>query len=79
VRRRKPPPSQKAWQQICVAKTLWPPQPGTLRLKRHYGAALVCVRYRIDSELGHRYTTVELMIDHAPAWPGHRKKHTRRR
>jgi hypothetical protein len=37
------------------------------------------VRYRIDTELGHRYTTVELMIDHATASPGHRKKHLRRR
>jgi hypothetical protein len=49
-----------------ITKTLWPPQRGTQRLKRHHGAMLVCVRYRHDKQLRHRYTTVELLIDHGP-------------
>jgi hypothetical protein len=49
-----------------ITKTLWPPQHGTKRLKRHYGAQLVCVRYRHDRRMRHRYTTVELLIDHGP-------------
>jgi hypothetical protein len=64
--RRLKPPSRQAWSAMRVTKTLWPPQRGTLRLKRYYGAHLVCVRYRRDTQLGHRYTTVELLIDHGP-------------
>lgn len=46
-----------------VAKTLWPSQPGTLKLLRRYGDALLCVRYRHDASGLTRYTTVELVID----------------
>lgn len=48
-----------------VIKTLWPPQPGTLGLQRRHGDALVCVRYRHDASGLYRYTTVELIVDHA--------------
>jgi hypothetical protein len=60
------PPSKEAWCTIRIVKTLWPPQGGTKRLRRHYGTQLVCVRYRHDKKLRWRYTTVELLIDHGP-------------
>lgn len=50
---------------LHVSKTLWPPQPGTVRLLREHGDALVCVRYRHDTSGLYRYTTVELIVDHA--------------
>lgn len=46
-----------------VVKKLSPAQPGTLGWMRRYGAALVCVRYRLDPRSGVRYTTVELVVD----------------
>jgi hypothetical protein len=49
-----------------VVKTLRPAQPGTLKLQRHYGEALLCVRYREDASGTTRYTTVELVVDTAP-------------
>ncbi len=49
-----------------VTKTLRPHQPGTLKLLRHYGDALVCVRYREDGRGRRRCTTVELVIDEGP-------------
>lgn len=49
-----------------VTKTLRPHQPGTLRLLRQYGDALVCVRYREDGRGRRRCTTVELIIDEGP-------------
>lgn len=45
-----------------VAKTMRPGQAGTLRLARHYGDALLCVRYREDPGRQTRYTTVELVV-----------------
>ena len=51
---------------LRVAKTLRPPQPGTLKLLRRYGDALLCVRYRHDAAGKRRYTTVELIVDEAP-------------
>jgi hypothetical protein len=51
---------------LPVIKTMWPPQPGTHKLARHYGDALVCVRYRHDTTSKRRYTTIELVIDTAP-------------
>lgn len=62
----RPPASDEPWPTTRVSKTLWPPQAGTKRLRDRYGAALVCVRYRHDAEGRHRYTTVELMVDHGP-------------
>ena len=41
-------------------------QPGALKLARKYGDALVCVRYRLDADGLHRYTTVELIVDRVP-------------
>jgi hypothetical protein len=45
---------------------MWPPQPGTASHKKKHGSQLVCVRYRQDPTGTHRYTTVELLVDHAP-------------
>jgi hypothetical protein len=59
-------PGELPWSETRVVKTLWPPQPGTRQLRKRYGSALVCVRYRQDPEGRHRYTTVEVMVDHAP-------------
>lgn len=50
-----------------VIKTLWRGQPGTIKLARRYGARLVCVRYRQDLLGLHRYTTIELIVEHGPA------------
>ncbi|MBK7616634.1 MAG: hypothetical protein IPJ08_20025 [Burkholderiales bacterium] len=52
-----------------VLKTLSPEQPGTMRLLRRYGDALVCVRYREDPQRAQRYTTVELIVDRRPFRP----------
>ena len=45
---------------------LFPGQPGALKLSRKYGDALVYVRYRLDADGLHRYTTVELIVDRVP-------------
>jgi len=49
-----------------VTRSLKPGQAGTLKLCRHYGDALICVRYREDAMGVTRYTTVELVVDEAP-------------
>jgi hypothetical protein len=49
-----------------VVKTLQPGQAGTVKLQRHYGAALVCVRYREDPQGQTRRITVELVIEDKP-------------
>lgn len=49
-----------------VSKKLSSEQPGTLKLARKYGEALVCVRYRIDADGAHRYTTVEVVVEKVP-------------
>jgi len=59
-----------------VTKTLRPEQPGTLKLVRRYGDALLCVRYRDDPVRHRRCTTIELVIDERPA-PAVRKGSTR--
>ena len=48
-----------------IAKRLAPDQAGAKKLTRRFGSALVCVRYRHDTELGLRYTTVELLVEQA--------------
>lgn len=48
-----------------VSKRLAPDQAGAKKLSRRFGSALVCVRYRQDTELGLRYTTVELVVEQA--------------
>lgn len=55
------PPSDR----LKVTKKLSPVQPGALKLARKYGDALVCVRYRLDADGSHRFTTVELIVDRA--------------
>lgn len=67
------PASDEPWSKTRVVKTMWPPQPGTRRLRDEHGVRLVCVRYRHDPGGNYRYTTVELMIDHAPV--RHRDDH----
>lgn len=52
-----------------VAKKLLPGQPGTVKLARQHGQNLVCVRYRVDAQTEHRYTTIELIVDRAPMAP----------
>lgn len=59
-------PGDDPWNETTVLKTLWPPQPGTLQWRDRFGDRLVCVRYRHDAHSAHRYTTVELLVDHAP-------------
>ena len=59
-------PGDEPWHETKVLKTLWPPQPGTLQWRDRFGGSLVCVRYRHDARSAHRYTTVELLVDHAP-------------
>jgi hypothetical protein len=53
-------------ERTSVVKTLWPPQPGTVKLSRRFGEALLCVRYRHDRTGLRRYTTVELIVEQAP-------------
>ena len=48
-----------------VIKKLSATQPGSLKLARRYGSALVCVRYRCDKQGLIRYTTVELLVEEA--------------
>ena len=45
---------------------LFPGRLGALKFSRKYGNALVCVRYRLDADGLHRYTTVDLIIDRVP-------------
>lgn len=49
-----------------VVKKLGPQQGGALGWARRYGAALICVRYRLAEDGMRRYTTVELLVDEAP-------------
>jgi len=53
-----------------VEKTLRPGAQGTGKYMNRFGDRLVCVRHRIDRELGKRYTTVELILDERPCLPG---------
>ena len=52
-----------------VTKRLGPDQPGARKLARRHGDALVCVRYRLDTRSGLRFTTIELVVDAAPVRP----------
>lgn len=49
-----------------VAKKLKAGQPGTHKLLKVHGDALLCVRYRHDRLKLYRYTTIELIVDAAP-------------
>lgn len=50
-----------------VTKKLLPGQPGTLKLVRRYGPALLGVRYRLDESGLQRITTVELVVERVAA------------
>ena len=58
-------PTAPPFERTRVIKKLLPQQPGTIKLARRYGNALVCVRYRQDAEGVIRYTTVELLVSEA--------------
>lgn len=60
------PPTEPSGRPDKVVKKLAPGQPGTVRLLEQYGDALVCVRHRHDAHDLHRWTTVELIVDHGP-------------
>lgn len=49
--------------------TLKPGQHGTKSLVKQYGDALVCVRFRYDSEARQRLKTVELIIERSDWTP----------
>ena len=51
---------------VRVTKTIRPGQPGSLKLARRFGAALLCVRYREDGPGQQRCTTVELVVEEGP-------------
>lgn len=53
-------------ERLRVIKKLAPDKPGARKLAARYGAALVCVRHRMDEQGLTRYTTVELLVDRAP-------------
>jgi len=48
---------------LKTRKTLFPGQPGTKKLVKQYGDALVCARYRYDTVRQERVKTVEIIID----------------
>lgn len=50
-----------------TVKRLQPGVPGTKRLLERFGQALVCVRYRVDTISGRRFTTVELVVEERAA------------
>ena len=52
---------------MITKATMKPGQNGTKRFVEKYGDQLVCVRYKYDSEMGKRYTTVEL-VEHESDW-----------
>lgn len=60
------PARQRQPNESVVLKKLPPSAPGAKRLAARYGAALLCVRYREDSQTGQRLTTVELIVDQRP-------------
>lgn len=48
---------------------LKPGQKGTRKLLKQYGDALVCVRYRYDSEKCKQFKTVEIIVSESPWTP----------
>lgn len=53
----------------AAIKRLKPGAPGTKRLVKRFGDALLCVRYRHDPLRHCRLTTVELIIEERPEKP----------
>lgn len=54
---------------LRITKKLAPDSRGAIKLSRQFGAALVCVRHRVDAKAEIRYTTVELLVDKTPIQP----------
>jgi hypothetical protein len=54
---------------LRVTKKLSPQSKGAIKLTHQFGAALVCVRHRVDARGEFRYTTVELLVDKTPIRP----------
>lgn len=54
---------------LMTRKTVYPGQPGSKKLQQQYGDALLCVRYRYDTERKERVKTVELIVERAPWEP----------
>jgi len=48
-----------------VIKKITPGADGSKRFVKMYADQLVCVRYRIDSKINKRYTTIELIVEEA--------------
>jgi hypothetical protein len=59
-------PSQDIVRDTRVSRSARPGAPGTQKLMRVYGDALVCVRQRVSADGLMRMTTVELLVDVAP-------------
>lgn len=49
-----------------IKRKVMPGQPGTHKLVKQYGDALICVRYRYDTARKRRLKTVELIIEETP-------------
>lgn len=63
-------PAMPPLNQARVGKAMKPGRPGTLKLRRRFGAPLLLVRYRYDWTGLYRYTTVELLVEVAPVTRG---------
>lgn len=50
----------------AVTKTIAPGQPGSLKLLRRFGSALLCVRYRDDPASATRMVTAEVILETRP-------------
>ena len=48
-----------------VAKKIKPSQRGAIKLARHHGKELLCVRYRENPDGTERITTIELVVERA--------------
>ena len=48
---------------LRVTKKLATTSRGAIKLSQQFGAALVCVRHRVDAHARFRYTTVELLVE----------------
>jgi hypothetical protein len=60
------PPKKLDREGLKVSKKLAPTQPGAIKLARHYGDALLCVRRRRSADGRQRLTTVELIVECVP-------------
>lgn len=54
---------------LRVTKKISPASRGAIKLAQRFGAALVCVRHRLDDKGEFRYTTVELLVEKTAVVP----------